>query len=924
MDMAYPRHREADVVLRDGSTVHVRPVKAEDAAAVHAFYEGLSPESIALRFFSSFPNLDMAVRWATEVDYQQRYGLVATSGDDGTEGSGIVAHAGWERQPDRPDRAEVAFAIADAMQGNGLGTILLGQLAEAAAGAGVTVLNAEVLPENRKMVRVFRDSGFPVTTQALPGLVLVELPTSLSPEALERFEQREQAAATAAMRAFLAPRSVAVVGASRRRGTVAGELFHNLLTVGFNGPVYPVNPNTPVVQSVLAYPSLGEVPGPVDLAVLVVPAPAVVRAAQECAAKGVRALVVISAGFAETGPEGAERQARLLRVCRDAGMRLIGPNCLGILNTDPDVRLDATFGPTVPLPGGVGFMSQSGALGLAIVDYANALGLGLSSFVSVGNKADISGNDLLNYWEQDDRTGLVLLYLESFGNPRKFARIARRVARSKPVLAVKSGRSAAGARATSSHTGALLAASDVTVDALFRQAGVIRTDTLAELFDVASLLANQPAPPGRRVGIVTNAGGPGIMCADACEAGGLEVVELSPELRATLAEGLPPAASVTNPVDMLASAPAEHYRRTVELVVASGEVDAAIVIFIPPLLTEPAEVAGAVRAAAAAGSVPVLTVIMSADQLPREPDEAGVRLPVYRFPEEAAHALARAAEYGSWRERPEGHVPELPGLRRDEAAALLAAALAGGPGDSRSEAIAPRTMGTTGEPRWLTPDEVASLLDCYGLPLAEWRLAGTPEEAGVAAEELGGPVALKAVAPRLLHKTEARGVMLGLIGAERVRAAAQEMAAAVAAAGHTVERFLVQRMIGDGVELLVGVVNDASFGPVVACGAGGTAVELLKDVAVRITPLTDRDAAEMVRSLATFPLLDGYRGAPRADVAALEDLLLRVSALVEAHPEVAELDCNPVKVLPHGAVVVDARVRVEAATPPLPLAARRR
>jgi len=359
---------------------------------------------------------------------------------------------------------------------------------------------------------------------------------------------------------------------------------------------------------------------------------------------------------------------------------------------------------------------------------------------------------------------------------------------------------------------------------------------------------------------------------------------------------------------MLASAPAEHYRRTVELVVASGEVDAAIIIFVPPLLTEPAEVASAVRAAASSGSVPVLTVIMAADRLPPDPDEAGARLPTYRFPEEAAHALARAAEYGSWRERPEGQVPELPGLRRDEAAALLAVALAG----------------TTGEPCWLAPDEVASLLDCYGLPLAEWRLAGTPEEAGAAAEELGGPVALKAVAPRLLHKTEARGVMLGLAGAEQVRAAAQEMAAAVAAAGHEVERFLVQRMVGDGVELLVGVVNDASFGPVVACGAGGTAVELLKDVAVRITPLTDRDAADMVRSLATFPLLDGYRGAPKADVAALEDLLLRVSALVEAHPQVAELDCNPVKVLPHGAVVVDARVRVEAATPPLPLAARRR
>jgi acetate---CoA ligase (ADP-forming) len=404
------------------------------------------------------------------------------------------------------------------------------------------------------------------------------------------------------------------------------------------------------------------------------------------------------------------------------------------------------------------------------------------------------------------------------------------------------------------------------------------------------------------------------MCADACEAQGLEVVELSEELRAKLAEGLPAAASVTNPVDMLASAPAEHYRRTVELVVASGEVDAAIVIFIPPLLTEPAEVAGAVRAAATAGSVPVLSVIMSAGQLPRGPDDSGARLPTYRFPEDAARALARAAEYGSWRARLEGQVPELPGLRRDEAAALLAAALAGGPGEAMGES----------QPRWLAPDEVAALLGCYGLPLAEWRLAGTPEEAGAAAEELGGPVALKAVASGLLHKTEARGVMLGLTGAEQVRAAAQEMAEVVAAAGHTLERFLVQRMVGDGVELLVGVVNDASFGPVVACGAGGTAVELLRDVAVRITPLTDRDAAGMVRSLATFPLLDGYRGAPKADVRALEDLLLRVSALVEAHPQVAELDCNPVMVLPHGAAIVDARVRVEPAAPRLPLAARRR
>jgi acyl-CoA synthetase (NDP forming) len=446
------------------------------------------------------------------------------------------------------------------------------------------------------------------------------------------------------------------------------------------------------------------------------------------------------------------------------------------------------------------------------------------------------------------------------------------------------------------------------VDALFHQAGVIRTESLAELFGVASLLANQPLPAGRRVGIVTNAGGPGIMCADACEAGGLEVVQLSPRLQASLAEGLPAEAAVANPVDMLASAPPAHYRRTVELLTASGEVDAVIVIFIPPLLANPAEVAGAVQAAAAAaGPVPVLSVLMSADELPADEGGGGPRLPRYRFPEDAARALVWAVEYATWRQRPEGHVPALPGTRHEEAAALLAAALADGPA-----------------PRWLAPAQVSRLLACYGLPVAEWRLAGSPEEAGAAAAALGGPVALKAVAPRLVHKTEAKAVRLGLAGADEVRTAAAEMVEAVAAEGYTVDGFLVQRMVGEGVELLVGVVHDASFGPVIACGAGGTAVELLKDVAVRITPLTDLDAAEMVRSLATYPLLDGYRGAPRADVAALEDLLLRVSALVEAHPEIAELDCNPVKVLPDGVVVVDARVRVEAATQPPPLAARRR
>src|SRR6266511_3593370 len=529
--------READVALRDGTTVRVRPAGPSDAPGMERLLRGLSEESRYLRFFSSAVDLPRMVAWATQVDHQRRDGLVATTGTEGR----ILAHAGWEREGQRSERAEVALVIDDAFQGRGLGTLLLGQLAESARAQGVELFTAEVLPGNYQMLQVFRDSGFAVRIRSEPGVISVEAPTLLTLDALTLFDQREEQAAAAALRRVLAPRSVAVIGASRRRGTVGGELFHNLRAAGFTGPVYPVNSGATVVQSVSAYPSIRKVPGPVDLAVLAVPAAAVVPVARACAAKGVGALVVLSAGFAESGPEGVERQRDLLAVCRQAGMRLVGPNCLGVINTNPAVRLDATFGPTLPARGRVGFGSQSGALGLAIVDYANDLGLGLSSFVAMGNKADVSGNDLLGYWQDDPDTDMVLLYLESFGNPRKFA-----------------------------HFASLLAASDVTVDALFRQAGVIRTDTLSELFDVAKLLATQPAPAGRRVAIVTNAGGPGILCADACEAAGLQVPAFSERLRSRLAAVLPAEGAAGNPVDLLAAAPPERYGRVLELVTASG------------------------------------------------------------------------------------------------------------------------------------------------------------------------------------------------------------------------------------------------------------------------------------------------------------------------------------------------------------------
>ena len=891
---AYPRDREADVVLRDGSTVHVRPVRAEDAGAIRTFLEGLSPESIGFRFFGT-PNLDWVTDWSVDVDYSDRFALVAESGSPRS----VVAHAAYVRQ--EGSSAEVAFMVADHWQGRGISTILLAHLAEVADRHGIPTFTAEVLPANHRMIEVFRESGFPVDMRSTPDAIAIELPTSLSPEAIERFEERERIAAIAAVRSFLEPRSVAVIGASRRRGTVGGEVLHNLIANGFEGAVYAVNDHAEVVQSLPAYKSVRDIPGAVELAVIVVPAEGVLEVARECAAAGVHALLVISAGFAEAGGEGASRQRELIEVCRDAGVRIVGPNCLGALNTAPGVRLNATFAPNPAMPGRVGFMSQSGGLGIAIIEAAGRLGVGLSSFVSVGNKADLSGNDFLQYWEQDAGTEIALLYLESFGNARKFGRIAPRFARKKPLLAVKSGRSAAGARATSSHTGALLSASDVTVDALFRQAGVIRTDTLAELFGVASLLTTQPIPRGDRVAIVTNAGGPGIMCADACEAVGVSVPELPGPLRSTLAGFLPAAASVSNPVDMLATASAEDYSRTLRALIEADACDAILTIFVPPLVTEATDVAIALRGVAEEQhGVPIASVFMSSEGPPSELGSREAQVPGYEYPESAARAVALASAYGRWRATPPPEPSAPSGTRPEQAAAVISRELATGT-------------------EWLSPTAVIELLECYGLPLVPTRVVADADEAVAAAAGLGGPVALKAIASGLVHKTDAGGVRLGREGAEAIGDAAAGIEAAVARAGHRLEGLLVQPMAPQGVELIVGVVNDRSFGPVLACGAGGTTAELIKDVAVRITPVNEADAHEMMRSLHTFPLLDGYRGAPRCDLDAIADIVLRVSALVEAHSEIAELDLNPVVATPDGALVLDARVRIETAPPPAPM-----
>jgi acetyl coenzyme A synthetase (ADP forming)-like protein len=714
-------------------------------------------------------------------------------------------------------------------------------------------------------------------------------------------EMRDRVATAASLRPFFFPSAVAVVGASRTPASIGYRILEALIANSFQGPIYPVNPHAAEICSLRAYAAVRDIPEPVDLAVVAVPRDAVLGVVGECAERGVKALVVITAGFAETGPDGRALQQRLVEKVRGCGMRMVGPNCLGLVNTDPRVRLNASFSPFFPPPGSVAISSQSGALGIAILALARRRRLGVSTFVSVGNKADVSSNDLLQFWEDDERTRVILLYLESFGNPRRFARIARRVGRSKPIVALKAGRSRSGTRAAGSHTAAL-AASDVAVDALFRQAGVIRAETVDEMFDLAAALESQPLPRGGRVAIVTNAGGPGILCADACEAGGLSVSELSDSTQAELAAFLPPAASLANPVDMIASAPPEHFRRAVQTVLAADGVDSLIVIFIPIGVATSEEVARAVTegvaAARAAGHnvKPVLACMMAEGGTNPLPID-GATIPVYEFPEAAGRALSKIEAYAEWRAKPPGVTPDFDDIDPHQAREICAGALkARGAG-------------------WLSTDETRAVLVAIGLPLPAGGTAQTADEAAKLARAVGFPVALKLASHSIVHKTEIGAVRLNLADEESVRRAFEEIRSRLARNGMlgAMDGVLVQPMILSGVEVMVGVTADPLFGPLIAFGLGGIHVEILGDVCFRITPLTDRDAAEMAREIRGFRLLEGYRGHPAADVAAIEQMLLRVSRLVEEVPEIGELDLNPVFALPpgQGCVIADARIRVQ-------------
>lgn len=887
------------LILRDGSTAELRPAKSEDYEKLIDFFAGLSLDARRHRFLSvSLPDSGVVQRLVEADDPCTGLTLIATRLHEGR--SGVIATGSYFASKDQT--AEVAIAVADEFLGKGLGTLLLDRLARIAVQNGFTRLWCLATSDDAPMLDVLRSSGFAVAERPDKSGIEIVLNVAATAASVVGQETRDAEATVASLRPFFTPNSVAVVGVSRNVNSVGRHLLAGLRSAGFAGSIYPVNPNVSEIDGLKCYASLREIPGKVDMAIIVVPAAAVLPVVEDCGARGVRALVVISAGFAEIGPAGAALQDSLVAKVRGSGMRMIGPNCLGVLNADPAVRLNATFVPTFPPSGKIAMSAQSGAVGLAALHAARRSGLGFSSFVSVGNKADVSGNDLLQYWERDSATDVILLYLESFGNPRRFARIARRVSRTKPIVVLHSGLTRAGGRAAGSHTAALASKANA-VEALFGQTGVIRAESLEEMFDLALLLGSQPLPLGRRVGIVTNAGGPAILCADECEAGGLSVPELSRELREKLTTVLPNGANIGNPTDLIAGAAPETYRRAVEAMLTSGEVDALITIFTPVGLCETSDVMksigdGLAAARRAGSNVPLLACLVGPETDRSQRELAGEKVPCFPFPELPARALGKVAKYAEWRNRPSEVFPEFDDLKLDVVRDVCRKAL--------------ETRGSG----WLSVEEVQCVLKACGLPVVPTVVARTEEEAVSAAASFGYPVTVKLASRLIVHKTEVGGVKLGLRDADDVRRACHEIRSGILMnhKPEAMDGLIVQPMLSGGTEVMAGVTSDSAFGPLVAFGIGGVLVEVLADVSFRAAPLTDRDAAELVRGIRGFRLLEGYRNHAPADLDALENLLLRVSRLAEEIPEIGEIDLNPVIALRpgEGCRIADARIHVHS------------
>jgi acyl-CoA synthetase (NDP forming)/GNAT superfamily N-acetyltransferase len=885
------------LILRDGSTAFIRPAEPGDRDALREFFRHLSDESKRRRFFSiADPAEALLERQCDSSNPRVQLTLVVIRIVEGA--SRIIATASYVARDETS--AEVAFAVGDEFQGRGIGGLLLERLALIAARHGFVRFWAVTRLENALMLDTFRRSGFPLHTKVEDECVEIDFSVAQSEDSVSHSETRDRVFTTASLHPLFRPRSVAVIGASRDTSSIGYRILDGLVQGSFRGPVYPVNPNATHVHSLPAYSSAREIPKGTDLAIVAIPREAVLAAVDDCAAAGVRAVLVVAAGFLESYSGGRVLQEKLLERVRGHGMRLVGPNSMGVVNTDPDIQLNASVSPGLPPRGRVAMSSQSGVLGMAMLALATQRNVGASTFISVGNKADISGNDLLQYWHGDDATRVILLYLESFGNPRRFARIARCVSQVKPIVVVTPGRRAAPGPA-GSDAAAILPV-DAPIEALFRQTGVIRAETLDEMFDLAAALDRQPLPAGRRVAILSDGSGPGLLCAGACEAARLTMAPLSEATLSRLSAFLPPDTSLGNPLELVFSPSAEPFRQALETLLTAPEVDAVIAIHTPLDATGSAAIAEAIRqgvsAARAAGNVgkPVLACLLAKEDagMPMVLAEAGV--PTYAFPESAARVLGKVAAYAEWRAGPHGIIPDFDDIDPSTARRIC------------RQAIEERGAGP------LAADEARAVLQAMRLPVAPGGVARTPDEAVALARTIGFPVAVKLASRRILHKTEKGAVHLNVEDEIAVRLAFGSIRRSLEAAHglEAMEGVLVQPMAGTDVEVMVRMVEDPVFGPLVVFGLGGIHVEVIADVGVRATPLTDRAAQAMVREIRGFALLEGYREHPPADVSAIHDVLLRVSRLVEEVPEISEVDLSPIFVGPPGGgcYVFDSRIGV--------------
>ncbi len=865
-----PVEWEADVVLRDGTVAHVRPITPDDAEGIRHFHSRQSAESIYLRFFAPLRELsERDIYRFTHVDYRDRVALVATL--DGE----IIGIGRYDRID--PGSAEVAFNISDHYQGKGIGSVMLEHLAAIAQEMGINRFVAEVLPQNRKMLTVFKEAGYEVTHHIEDGVVEVSFDISPTEQSKAVQLSREHRAEALSMRMILFPERVAVIGASRREESIGALVMRNILAAGFQGEIYPIHRVAEQIQGLKAYPSIHDVPEPVDLAVVVVPAAQAIDVVKDCGKAGVKALLVLSAGFAEAGEEGVRLQEKLRRRVRRAGMRVVGPNSFGLINNDPAVRLNATLATVIPRSGRLGLFAQSGALGVAVLASAARRGLGISVFASAGNRVDVSGNDLMQYWIDDQETDTVGLYLESMGNPRKFSRIARALAAVKPVIVVSSGVSSFAA--PPGHRTRVTNVPPQAFDALLRQAGVIRVENVHQLFDVAQLTLHQPLPKGDRVAIVGNSDALGALSASACVSWGLKVTH--------------------GPVSLPPQASAEEFAAALDAAFADPEVDSVVAAFIPPLVTQDEEVHMAVRTIVADHEKPCVATFLGmrgvGDGLSYEQNGIRRSVPAYSMPEDGIRALNAVTRYALWRQRDRGTQVAPVGIDRPRAEALIAAYLAGSP-----------------EGRALTREETRELLGAYGIRVWPAVEVSGVDAAVAAARELTYPVILKSTSPVVRHQPGLVGVRGDLVDAEAVRDAHTSLTQRLGPLG--ADRFVVQRMAVPGVSCVIRASEDPLFGPVVSFSVAGPPTELLGDVAHRIPPLTDVDVTDLIDGVKAAPLLSGHRGAAPVHRAALADLIARLSVLADDHPELSSVELNPVNAWTGGVDVLGAEVVVR---PPL-------